>query len=116
MKYTIEIHEWEFLLLEGTPKIKKIELETAKKWPTDLKEIGVKRTLDTYAGEDLNLDEFTCWESYARETVGLSWKVGRAMYEGEAQYWNMAVGDNYSSDPATFYTVYIYTIPKEEAQ
>jgi len=117
MKYTIEIHEWEFLIGEGKPLIMKIEHESGKKlWNEDLKEIGTKRTLDTYAGEELNLDDLTCWDQHARETVGLSWKVGQARYEGEAQYWNMAVGDSYSSDPATFYTIYTYTTPKETTQ
>lgn len=115
MKYTIEIHEWDFLLGEGKPKITKKEHESNEQlWNEDLKPIGVQKVLEHYAGEPLPLAEITFWERYARETCELSWKVGRAMYEGEAQYWNMAVGADYTSDPATFYTIYTYPTPKEE--
>ena len=95
----------------------KIEHKSDEKlWNKDLKPIGVQKVLEHYAGEPLLLADLTFWETHARENVGLSWKVGRAMYEGEAQYWNMAVGDDYSSDPAMFYTIYTYTTPKEEEQ
>lgn len=108
MKYTIEIREWEFFIGEGKPKITKIDLVAKSHLSeSDLKEAGIKRALDAHMSEDLDLDGITRWEHYARESIGLTWKVGRGAYREDALCWNMAICRNWV-DFATFCTIHAY--------
>jgi hypothetical protein len=113
--YTIEIQAWERLIGSGTPEIKKIQYTSETQlWGEDLKPIAIRQTLSDYAGTEVK--ESYAWTEYARETLGLSWKAGSAQYEGEAQIFNMVIGETHNPSVGEFYTVYTYTTPKETTQ